>query len=299
MGSELFAKELRKHCNRFPSISSVCRDTGINRQQFGKYLSGKMLPSARSLRKICEVLGVSEEELMSSSASAGGSPRQSLPRFSDTEYIGSTDMLSAFASERLKAISGGSVGTAVGVLPTGLYYCYFPLHQSSTALQRSLVSIQERAGTMYFSRRTYFTMNDGGRHLNFRGKHTGIVLTNGPEVYFVGVNRLPPRQLSFLTLQTMSILDGKYFAGLSLTRNGQKHIATTCALQFLGKSKRWREHLRAIGSISLSDPTLDSLVALIMDPSRNGGMGHIHSWSVDDLLADSRPASKTWGRDIR
>jgi transcriptional regulator with XRE-family HTH domain len=48
-----FARNLRAACDARRSISDVCRDLGINRQQFNKYLSGASYPSAHNLRRIC------------------------------------------------------------------------------------------------------------------------------------------------------------------------------------------------------------------------------------------------------
>lgn len=64
MSSDAFSKALRHYCSNFPSIADVCRKAQINRQQFDKYLTGKMLPNARTMRRICQVLDVSEEQLV-------------------------------------------------------------------------------------------------------------------------------------------------------------------------------------------------------------------------------------------
>lgn len=63
-GHVVFAANLRRLCNSTTSIADICRDTGINRQQFNKYLAGRSVPSARVLRKICQRLGVSETVLL-------------------------------------------------------------------------------------------------------------------------------------------------------------------------------------------------------------------------------------------
>ncbi|MEI7599437.1 MAG: hypothetical protein WCJ41_08955 [Aestuariivirga sp.] len=35
------------------TIVQACKHTGINRQQFNKYLAGQIMPGARTMRKIC------------------------------------------------------------------------------------------------------------------------------------------------------------------------------------------------------------------------------------------------------
>lgn len=58
-----FARNLRVLCSTYKSVAEVCRLTGINRQQFGRYLNGTYLPSQHNLMRICKVFGVSEADL--------------------------------------------------------------------------------------------------------------------------------------------------------------------------------------------------------------------------------------------
>jgi len=60
-----FSKNLRCLCNRQESISYVCSQIEINRQQFNKYLTGQFVPSKSNLRKICEFFGVDEDDIFS------------------------------------------------------------------------------------------------------------------------------------------------------------------------------------------------------------------------------------------
>ncbi len=58
-----FSSNLRNLCTEKPSITHVCREVGINRQQFNRYLSGKGLPSAYNLRRICNYFDLKEADL--------------------------------------------------------------------------------------------------------------------------------------------------------------------------------------------------------------------------------------------
>ena len=55
------AENLRYLCNQKASISEVCRELEINRQQFNKYLSGVSRPSSANLGKICRYFQCQEE----------------------------------------------------------------------------------------------------------------------------------------------------------------------------------------------------------------------------------------------
>jgi len=62
--TDSFAENLRLLCSYCHSVSEVCRQLGINRQQFARYLSSESLPSSRNLRKICDFFGVEESEAL-------------------------------------------------------------------------------------------------------------------------------------------------------------------------------------------------------------------------------------------
>ena len=59
-----FPANLRVLCSYKASISQVCRDLGINRSQFNRYLSGVSAPRPGLLRKICDYFGVELHEAL-------------------------------------------------------------------------------------------------------------------------------------------------------------------------------------------------------------------------------------------
>lgn len=60
MSNLYFAKNLKALCNQHPSVASVCREIGINRQQFNKYLNGSIFPSNHNLERIFSFFEVSQ-----------------------------------------------------------------------------------------------------------------------------------------------------------------------------------------------------------------------------------------------
>lgn len=58
-----FSQNLRFLCAETPSIAQTCREIGLNRQQFNRYLSGAGLPSAHNLRRIARHFDVPEADL--------------------------------------------------------------------------------------------------------------------------------------------------------------------------------------------------------------------------------------------
>lgn len=67
--NENFSKNLKHICAERVSIAQVCREIGINQQQFNRYLSGSGMPSAHNLRRICLYFDVLERDLL---ADGGG-----------------------------------------------------------------------------------------------------------------------------------------------------------------------------------------------------------------------------------
>ncbi len=61
---ETFRRKLRSATDGYSSISELCREAGINRQQFNKYLAGDSLPSLYNLHRICGKLGIKIDDLL-------------------------------------------------------------------------------------------------------------------------------------------------------------------------------------------------------------------------------------------
>jgi transcriptional regulator with XRE-family HTH domain len=57
------AQNLKLLCSFEKSISQICRAIGINRQKFGKYLSGASQPSAYNLNQICDHFSIRPADL--------------------------------------------------------------------------------------------------------------------------------------------------------------------------------------------------------------------------------------------
>lgn len=57
------SRNLRFLCTERRSIAQVCRDIGINQQQFSKYLTGRARPSPHNLRRIAQYFELAEADL--------------------------------------------------------------------------------------------------------------------------------------------------------------------------------------------------------------------------------------------
>ena len=62
------ARNLRFLCAERPSAAEVCRDIGINQQQFSKYLTGRARPSPHNMRRIAQYFEIEEEVILGAHA---------------------------------------------------------------------------------------------------------------------------------------------------------------------------------------------------------------------------------------
>lgn len=60
----IFGQNLRHLCASYPSVSGLCRDLGINRTQFNRYLSGESFPRPDVLHQICVFFDVDARILL-------------------------------------------------------------------------------------------------------------------------------------------------------------------------------------------------------------------------------------------
>lgn len=131
-----FSANLRKLCKQHGFTSELCRAIGINRQQFARYLGGEALPSSNNLRRICEYLRVSEEELFLA-------PREFAQTLRRRE-------------SRLPVTAVGEVLEKLWLKPeagmpgfTGFYHVYEPSQVDAECISRSLQHVHEHNGRLH------------------------------------------------------------------------------------------------------------------------------------------------------
>lgn len=60
----MFGANLRQLAKRYRSISALCRQLGVNRTQFNRYLSGESVPRPDVLDRICRFFDVDARILL-------------------------------------------------------------------------------------------------------------------------------------------------------------------------------------------------------------------------------------------
>ena len=277
----VFATELREQCARMGSIAQLCKATGINRQQFNKYLAGQIFPGARNLRKICSYLGVSEERLISgylarnigaenASACISDYDRPVTPRANDN------------SPERL----------AQAVLQNGFYRAYFPVPKHPGLVARWLVHIETGPdGEQIHSCRNHI---HNGPSLGFaanRIRYDGPVTYGLDEACFIGTSRTPRALQCTIYVKLKPVVLGEYFSAMVLTRRPDGSIALSGMLHFLGARCSAREALGGLGIARLDDPMTDPLIVRVMSSAPAVASNWLQSLAGESSRTDLLPGS--------
>lgn len=270
---ESFARELRRLCELRGSIAAICRGTGINRQQFNKYLAGRMLPSSRNMRKICSFLGVSEAELIgqkdapcASFLPRGGSAF--LPREMANDYW---DLL----TNQIRRPAAVPFLTAAPRIPNGFYELFLPLRGACHMLVRWLVQVSESGKGQVFTCRK---SAQGREHLggsSERVRVRGIVLPGMNDVLLVGSGEL--HQPNVISVGRVQQEGGRHFPALTLTRRDEGASAASAVLHYRGPVCNAREALADTGVVSIFDPALDPVVVEMMSSVQESRAGRLQS----------------------
>jgi len=126
---------LRFLCAEKPSVAMVCREIGINHQQFSKYLTGRSRPSAHNLRRIAQYFDVDEALLMGSHV-----------KFTNAFQRGS----SVGAGRRRDPLSAAFPGDLTKLRPLlGAYQVFFHAPVASNDIVVNTVFLDERDGVVY------------------------------------------------------------------------------------------------------------------------------------------------------
>ena len=168
---------LRGLCSKEPSVTFVCRETGINRQQFAKYLDGRSMPSFENAMRIADYFDITCEELF------GFRTVSHVAGFEFPLVVDKTSL--AFKAKRaIEKVE--QKPERDGGFKSGYYFCYVGAPNASTdpkdGFNRSIIRIEqngnassgsERVGNeIVIERRQYFQDQLGVR--SRRAKQYGV-----------------------------------------------------------------------------------------------------------------------------
>lgn len=247
---ENLGNNLRALCNERGSISEVCRELGLNRQQFTKYLNGETFPREATLEKISAYFGVEDIELFKD-------PESRIIRASDAK----ARILSNRSLKRLIENIGSKQDIS---LEDGIYYTYFQPHSQLNWIIRSVSVLRTERGVPTFRRFTGSREKPNSAWRLYRGKHAGAVLERRGHIYLLGSDDSSTRAPSLLVLKwgsmEVNVLKGQ---ALLWTQKGPDFC--NCLMEKVPAGTGLWAAMRESGAVGLKENKVPSHVQKIFN----------------------------------
>ncbi len=271
--AQAFGKGLREKVLSRGSIAQACQATGINRQQFNKYLAGQIIPNARNMRKICNYLRISEEQLMAVGSAAAPNPSSS--RLAEIDW---------------GAVPPGFAGVqeaTADALRNGLYHAHFPVHGHPDLVARWLVHVFQGAcgGQLHTCRNRF----KDGPALGFaasRIRYRGPVGYGTASACLNGSTRIPRPMHGSIYLNLKPVEGTDYFTAMVLTHRPRGPLALSGIMRFLGSGHSAREALAACGAYRRDELADDPVIARFLRAAPPTGPNWMQSLDERSLRTD-------------
>ncbi len=242
---ENIAANLRELCGERGSIAQVCREVGINRQQFSRYLTGDAVPNKTNLAKICRFFGVDEDDLIQNPTDLRGEPgAQSLP---------------PQVMARWSRIFDNLISSPLPSLPDGAYFLHYGFNEEGAEIARSAMFIRTDGPLKTFRRITNIsTVKPGTMHF-YHGDHTGIVLERRHWFYLVGMAADGREEPSLVTVQWMGVTP-PLLSGTAMVVGISDPMVLPVIIEPLPDTRNVRETLAGCGMYSQDTPEIAQII---------------------------------------
>ncbi|MEO1110135.1 MAG: helix-turn-helix transcriptional regulator [Pseudomonadota bacterium] len=248
----IFAANLRLLTGYRPSISAVCRDLGISRQQFTKYLAGQNLPSVRNLRKISDYFGVEETEILMPVSAfkkviALNPPRSEL-----------SDPLQAFVTGSLR--SEANTRTELKKF-LGYYYSHFRIAEAPNQIVRSLLCIYESDGAILTKNIERYPNETDGAATTL--KYDGVALYNAERLFIYERETTTGTRIWQTVVYANNLTHTTFLSGLTMgiaTETIRDIACYRVVYEFLGTKVNNRMALRGCGTFDLDSLEISKFI---------------------------------------
>ena len=251
-------KNLRLLIGYSPSITQVCNEIKISRQQFSKYLSGRSSPRLNSMQRICDYFGLEEWELILPHSEF----RQLIAIRPPENILNYRSYEDTFISElRTKSQSTKSLAPFLGY-----YYNHFIAKHKESMIQRSLVhlfEVESVVGTRTIER---IVNANGAADVT---KYDGIAYYSGHRLYISEQESFLKQTIWHTTLYATTTRREQFFSGLGLgntTASVQDISCYRSIFQFLGRTVDKYDALKGCG---LFKPNSSEIPAYIREHIEN------------------------------
>lgn len=244
---ENLAANLRRLVQRHASVSAVCRELGINRTQFERYLQGKAVPNKATARLICDYFKIDENELYREPAAAAA------------KSDGNATLRQALYENMVRPPSPAIAG--------GTYFTYFSMPGRPDFLMRSVTFVRREADLVTFRRVTRWASGDGRGGSRIPGNHYGVAISRLNWIYFTGINRRQTTEPSIMTVQWAPISE-PVLVGRAIVLTGSGPASVSVIMRQDVARISMRRALQMAHIVSLDDPSVDQLVVSLARETR-------------------------------
>lgn len=255
---------LRALCSYHRSIAEVCRQLGVNRSQFNRYLSGETFPSLRLMRRMCDFFGVEESELL-------------LPhgQFMELVRLKPHDS-SARAEKNVVSAVGEDIRMASRQILDSYVGYYFGYYQSMSHPGMVLRSLTRLYRTPHgVNVKSIETVGPPGAR-NFTCKYEGACFVLDDRIFMTVMEMLTRNEVMQIILYPCYTSRIRFLTGVVsgvAARAPRPPTATQIVFQFLGTSVDIRKSLKLSGLYEPEDPALPSEVRKMLSGSMREGGG--------------------------
>ena len=236
-----FAENLRALSVAKGSIAQACRDLGMNRQQFNKYLSGTNLPGPATLEKIAKYFGV-EQRVMFHYTNG----------FAENSGSSSADLKGSVPAAIIKSLSASRDVQ----LREGCYAVYFPWIHGAADVVRSIMVIFKVGEVTCFRRYTLFRSPNNPKTRFSHGRHDGIVLEMHGRIFFIAQNTRGLGEISLVSFGSTTMPNNPAMTGLAMVYGLTEPIAARVTVEYFGRRSEFRKALRLCGIMQSGSPEI-------------------------------------------
>lgn len=244
---ERLQQNLNELCRSEPSVSHVCKQTGINRQQFSKYLDGRSVPSIENIIRIANYFDARSDVLF-----------DGLIAPTKAELTNELDAPTLFAKSAQKALDAIVAASSTKDFPKpGFYKSYVNSSLNVPALHHSiivsLVKIEIHDSKVYFERRQYPQKELNSPYLRLKYCGVGEVINDHLSIRYCIPHM--SKQIDTLLLKPLNFADSN-MVGIQTGRIGNVEggapASTLAYYEHLGQNIDVRALIRECGFFKYS-----------------------------------------------
>jgi transcriptional regulator with XRE-family HTH domain len=269
-----FVNNLKLACSYYPSVSEVSRKVGINRQQFMRYLAGESHPSRHNLRKLCDLFGVDEYELLMPAHQFRNLLR--LKKERDDGLVKLPPLLPPLLQlvQRQRAELSKNLG---------YFHVYYLSASRPGAVLKSLIHIYEwQEFTLYKRIERLKIIGSKGQAELY--KYAGIVGIVGDRLHLIDQETLTGSELTHTILYPSYRNRITYLTGLTVGVSGNdahRPSASRIALEYVGNTVNLRRVVADCGLFQAEDPAIPTIISnYLCQPGNTDIVGQLQAYPL-------------------